>query len=194
MPITLEKRGDRQAVSLRKDSAVQPIHVNLNWDAVTTKGWFGQRKQADLDLGCMLSMQDGSQGVIQPLGGSFGAREVAPHILLDKDDRSGASSDGENLWIYRPELIQRVLVFAMIYEGAADFTSVNGRLSLKDDRGGEIAIRLGSPDPRRSFCAICLIEHRGDRVEITKEERYFTGHREADAHYGFGFRWTTGSK
>jgi hypothetical protein len=31
-------------------------------------------------------------------------------------------------------------------------------------------------------------------VEITKEEQYFRGHRDADERYGFGFRWARGSK
>jgi tellurite resistance protein TerA len=31
-------------------------------------------------------------------------------------------------------------------------------------------------------------------VVITKEERYFGGHEEADRAFGFGFRWRAGSK
>ncbi|MFN3200810.1 MAG: hypothetical protein ACE366_20595 [Bradymonadia bacterium] len=41
---------------------------------------------------------------------------------------------------------------------------------------------------------MCQITTRGDDIEITKEERYFPTHLECDRHFGFGFRWTAGSK
>ena len=197
--MTLEKQGQRASISLAKDSSPQPIHVNLNWDkgGGTRKGIFGLPMaiaDADLDLGCMYVMKDGEMGAIQALGNRFGSERLAPYIMLDKDDRSGQASDGENLYILRPELIQQVLVFAFIYEGTSDFTSVNGRLNIKDAGGNEIAIRLNNPDARRTFCAIAMFENVGGRVEVSKEERYFHGHQDCDQHYGFGFRWTAGSK
>lgn len=197
--VTLEKQGQRASISLSKGSAPQPIHVNLNWDkgGGTRKGLFGLPMAvaaSDLDLGCMYVMKDGEMGAIQALGNRFGSDRFAPYIMLDKDDRSGQSSDGENLYILRPELIQQVLVFAFIYEGTSDFTSVNGRLNIKDAGGNEIAIRLNNPDARRTFCAIAMFENVGGNVEVSKEERYFQGHQDCDEHYGFGFRWTAGSK
>lgn len=196
--ITLEKKGDKQALTLQKGDGQQPIHINLNWDNPNTS-WttrlFSLSGQApDLDLGCMYRLANRNRGVIQPLGKNFGARSRAPYIYLDKDDRSGAAADGENLYIYRPDLIDTVMVFAMIYEGARDFTSVNGRMTIRDQAGSEIFIRLNNPDPNRTFCAICTIKKVGSRVVITKEERYFGSHREADNHYGFGFQWRRGTK
>ncbi|WP_407568652.1 TerD family protein [Deinococcus altitudinis] len=197
--VTLEKQGQRATISLSKGNAPQPIHVNLNWDkgGGTRKGIFGLPMavaNADLDLGCMYVMKDGEMGAIQALGNRFGSERFAPYIMLDKDDRSGQASDGENLYILRPELIQQVLVFAFIYEGTSDFTSVNGRLNIKDAGGNEIAIRLNNPDARRTFCAIAMFENVGGKIEVSKEERYFQGHQDCDEHYGFGFRWTAGSK
>lgn len=188
--ITLDKQGQSARISLRKDGQKDPIRVNLNWD----KGGGLFRAGADLDLGCMFVMQDGQKGVIQALGNSFGSDRFEPFILLDKDDRSGASSDGENLVIFRPDLIHTVVIFAFIYQGTSDFTKVNGRLTLKDPRGNEITVQLSNPDMRRTFCAIASIENVGGEVKITKEERYFKDHQEADQHFGFGFRWTAGSK
>lgn len=197
--VTLDKKGARQAVNLKKGGGFQPIHINLNWDNPNAgkRGFFGLGRAPaapDLDLGCMFRLADGSKGVIQPLGGNFGSRHNPPYIHLDKDDRSGAASDGENLYITRPDLIDRVMVFALIYEGTANFSDVNGRLRITDQDGNEIHIPLNNPDSRLTFCSICLIERRGDKVEITKEERYFPDHRFADEHYGFGFRWTAGRK
>lgn len=141
----------------------------------------------------MFRLANGDKGVIQPLGGKFGSRDAPPFIYLDKDDRTGAASDGENLYILRPDLIDMVMIFALIYEGTASFANVNGRLTIKDGRQ-EIFIPLNNPDPRYTFCSICLIQKRGQTVEITKEERYVTDHEEADGHYRFGFRWVAGSK
>ncbi|GGM10841.1 TerD family protein [Deinococcus aerophilus] len=188
--ITLDKQGQSARISLRKDGQKDPIRVNLNWD----KGGGFLRAGADLDLGCMFVMQDGQKGVIQALGNAFGSERHEPYILLDKDDRSGAASDGENLVLFRPDLVQTVVIFAFIYQGTSDFTKVGGRLTLKDPRGNEITVQLSSPDRRRTFCAIASVENVGGEVRITKEERYFKDHKECDEHYGFGFRWAAGSK
>ncbi len=191
--ITLEKRGQSQRLSLEKKSGENVIHINLNWDAPKKK-WWGGGGDVDLDLGCMFEMRDGMKGVIQPLGERFGARHMEPYIQLDKDDRSGMATDGENMRIYRPDLISRVVIFAMIYEGTANFATVNGRVTVKDTTGSEVTVHCDAPDPSKTFCAVALIDKAGDDIRITKEERYFPGHMECDFHYGFGFRWVAGSK
>lgn len=194
--ITLDKKGESTRISLRKPGQAEPIRVNLNWDRGGRRsGMFGRiTAAADLDLGCMFVLNDGSRSVIQALGNRFGSERLAPHILLDKDDRTGAVSDGENLTIFRPDLIHTVLVFACIYEGTNDFTQVGARLSLRDTQGNEIAMHLSNPDIQRTFCGIALIENIGGEIKVTKEERYFHGAQECDEHYGFGFRWVAGSK
>ncbi|GAA0516550.1 TerD family protein [Deinococcus depolymerans] len=193
--ITLDKKGESTRISLKKSGQAEPIRVNLNWDRGGRRGGlFGRGAAADLDLGCMFVMNDGQRGVIQALGNSFGSERLLPHILLDKDDRTGAALDGENLTIFRPDLIHTVLVFACIYEGTNDFTQVGARLSLRDPQGNEIAMHLSNPDIQRTFCAIALIENVGGEIKVTKEERYFLGAQHCDEHYGFGFRWVAGSK
>src|SRR5690606_40105293 len=57
----------------------------------------------DLDLGCLYELADGSKGVIQALGNSFGALNTPPYIHLDGDDRTGSSTGGENMHINRSE-------------------------------------------------------------------------------------------
>lgn len=195
--ITLEKRGDSKVVNLKKGSP-NILHVNLNWsasEAPQRRGLFGLGRASgvDLDLGCMFRLKNGDMGVIQPIGGYYGSRDQSPFIHLDKDDRSGAAADGENLYLYRPELIDLVMVFAFIYEGTADFRSVGGYATIHEP-SGEIRIELNNPDPGRTFCSVCTIRASDAGVEVTKEERYFGGHPEADRHYGFGFSWRPGSK
>ena len=197
--ITLEKSGSQRTVSLQKaGGAIQPLHFNLNWNQGGQKRGFLASMRAsntpDLDLGCMFEMMDGAKGVIQPLGNSFGSRDQPPYIFLDKDDRSGAAVDGENLYFTRPDLIRRAMVFAMIYEGAADFTSVGGHMTIKDQEGNETVVNLNNPDANRTFCSICTIATSGTSATITKEERYFRDARDADGYYQFNFRWTAGRK
>jgi len=188
--VTLDKQGQSTRLSLRKPGQNDPIHVNLNWD----RGGRSGRAEADLDLGCMYLLNSGERGVIQALGNHYGSDRFEPYILLDGDDRTGAAESGENLIIYRPDLIHTVLIFAFIYEGTSDFTRVGARLGLKDPRGNEIMVQLSNPDMRRVFCAIASIENFGGEIKITKEERYFYGHSDCDEHYGFGFEWRAGSK
>lgn len=195
--ITLEKRGDKQSISLEKTNTVQAIHVNLNWDAgEPQKGFFGMTKSApDLDLGCFYRMTDGTMGVIQPVGKNFGNKSQSPYILLDKDDQTGTASDGENLTIYRPDLVEFMIVFAMIYKGADDFSTVNGRVTIKDPKGNEVFIRLNAPDLKSPFCVAASFKKNGSHFDLVKEEKYFAkGHKQADEYYGFGFQWTKGRK
>ncbi len=191
--VTLEKRGQSQRVSLAKRSGENIIHINLNWDK-PKRGWWGGGGDVDLDLGCMFALKSGARGVIQPLGNCFGQRHDEPFIVLDKDDRSGAAADGENMRIYKPEEIKRIVIFAMIYEGTANFTEVNGRVTINDGTGTEILVRCDAPDARKTFCAVCSLEPVGSEIKITKEELYFPGHSQCDRHFGFGFRWVAGSK
>ena len=193
--LTLEKPGERKSISLSKNSTQEPIHINLNWDRALKKGFFGgNTKEADLDLGCMYLSRDGKKGVIQALGNNFGHRDAEPYILLDKDDRSGAATDGENLSIHRPDLIEKLVVFAFIYQGAANFSTVNARLTLKEKDGSETLIQLDAPGSGTTFCAICQITRTPSGVDVIKETRYFKGHPEADLHYGFGFNWKKATK
>ena len=104
--ISLKKSGESHKIDLTKNR--RRIHVNLNWDQ--RRGLFS--RGIDLDLACMYRLKDGRQGVIQALGNSFGAADQPPYIKLDKDDRSGASANGENMDFFRPELIDFAVVFA----------------------------------------------------------------------------------
>ncbi|RZK45357.1 MAG: tellurium resistance protein TerA [Hymenobacter sp.] len=205
MAITLQKRGDKHQINLSKEQKVQlKVDVNLNWSSgeVKSAGFLGKlfggggtaTAAPDLDLGCMYELNDGSKGVIQPLGGNFGALNKPPYIFLDKDDRTGGAADGENMTIVRPDTIKRVMVFALIYAGAKDFRTVGGHMHFKISNGEEIRLALDNPGENQIFCAAALIQFTEGGIVMTKEERYFNGHSAADKHYGFGFKWTAGSK
>jgi len=215
MPLVLKKSGDSHGLNLVKGTPGN-IAVNLKWAAAVAPvappvkksgGWFGglfgggeteapkPAAAPDLDLGCMYELTVGAdpKGVIQALGKLFGSRTSSPFIALDGDDRAGGSADGENLFVGLSQL-KRVVIFAYIYGGSTDFRSVNARVLMKVSNGEEISVDLDSPSPKQTFCAIAQIVNQNGKLTVTKEERYFAGHKDCDLHYGFGFNWTTASK
>jgi len=198
MAINLTKGGDKHAIDLRKITGSLHIHANLNWVQDQKPGgffsMFKQKQEADLDLGCMYELLDGKIGVIQPLGKNFGSKDRSPFIHLDKDDRSGAANDGENMNVFKPELVKRILFFALIYEGAPDFITVKANMFFKISNGEQVKLMLDNAGNNKKFCAAALITNINGKLEIQKEARYFDGHQLADRHYGFGFKWTVGSK
>ena len=79
----------------------------------------------------------GSKATVQALGDKFGSLANPPYILLDKDDRTGESSDGENLYINGAMLprIKRILVFTHIYEGVTDWREANRKTGYHRPHG-----------------------------------------------------------
>ena len=126
MAINLQKG---QKVNLtKKPTGLGEILVNLNWNSKpVNKGFFsslfGGNEGIDLDLGCLFELKDGTKGCVQALGNAFGSLNQKPYISLDGDDRTGESTDGENLRINGNKLseIKRILVYTFIYEGVANW-------------------------------------------------------------------------
>ena len=186
--ISLKKSGESHKIDLTKNS--RRIHVNLNWDQ--RRGLFS--RGIDLDLACMYRLKDGRQGGIQALGNSFGAADQPPYIKLDKDDRSGASANGENMDFFRPELIDFAIVFAFIYEGVPNWRSTNARVVLSQQGAPDIEVQIDNPNSNERFCVLASLTGRDGGLEVRREDLFFNSHRSVDAHYHFGFRWVAGHK
>jgi tellurite resistance protein TerA len=204
--VTLTKSSP--TVSLTKQgSATGRLHVNLNWtarpeQAEQPKGFLKRMAAAaqpgiDLDLGCLFEMADGRKGVIQALGNAFGSLDAPPYVFLDGDDRSGSSSNGENLYInlaHSGEL-RRVLVFACIYQGVPAFEQANGVVTLTPASGAPIEVRLDEAAGRAPMCAVALLENTGGELTVRREVNYINGAQDAlDRAYGWGMDWTPGRK
>ena len=194
-------------VSLTKAATGGRLHVNLNWDARAAapapRGLFskalggGGGGSLDLDLGCLYELTNGRKGVVQALGNSFGAIDSEPYVFLDGDDRSGAVSQGENLYVNLAHAaqIRRVLVFAMIYEGAASFDQAQGVVTLTPVSGPSIEVRLDGAGGRSRMCAIALLDNTAGELVVRREVNYVQGTQaELDAAYSWGMRWTAGRK
>lgn len=200
--IELKKSGDSINLSKSNDK-IGEISVNLNWNQHSSnqsKGIFQtlfSSNSVDLDLGCLYELKTGEKGVVQALGNAFGRLHASPYIKLDKDDRSGNSSDGENLNINGEKYheFERILIFSYIYEGAANWSEVDGIVKIKQNGGPDIIVRLDNHVNGKNMCAIAMIENTADNnLKITKVSRYFSGHQELDRAFDWNMRWTAGKK
>jgi tellurite resistance protein TerA len=176
------------------------LQVNLNWDArPPARGLFKKNVPLDLDLGCLYEFSDGSKGVVQALGNTFTARSRAGEQLLrlDGDDRSGQVSTGENLFVdlTDPSQIKRILIFALIYEGAANWADANGVATLTPVGAPPIEVLLDDPRNGARICAIALITNENGEIVIRREVNYIDGAQRAlDEAYSWGMNWTRGRK
>lgn len=183
--------------------------ANMAGDLASKAGEMANKAQAsrkgrtgiDLDLGCMYELADGRKGLVQALGNTFGHYDGEPFIQLDADDRTGAAVNGENLYINgeRFDRIKRAVIFAFIYEGAANWGITNGVVTVTAPGQAPVEVKLDGGD-RQIMCAIAQIENRNGQLVITKLAEYFqqqgmtSAHELMDRHFGFGMRWKSGSK
>lgn len=195
--IILKRKGD--SVQLKRK--VEEILVNLNWHQGEAKrgllGLFtGDNGAIDLDLGCLFELTDGEKGAVQALGNSFGAWEYPPFILLSGDDRTGASSEGENLLINAKHIseFKRILIYAFIYEGIANWSQADGVVTIQQQGAPDIVVNLDEPRDRLAMCAIALFENKGNSFTVEKVVEYFPSHPEMDKAFNWGLRWTPGTK
>ena len=121
----------------------------------------------------MYRLKSGEQGVIQALGSSFGSATGLPFILLDQDDRSGASVGGENMFFKRPELIDFAVVFAFIYEGVPNWRGTDATVVLQQKGSPDIEIRIDNPDSRDRFCVLASLSGKSGSWRVRREDRFF---------------------
>lgn len=205
--VTLTKSAP--SVSLTKAGSAQgTLRVNLNWNARPEggkpQGGFFKRPASgngaiDLDLGCLFEYTDGSLGVVQALGNAFRDRHSfgpEPICWLDGDDRSGTNAAGENLFVNLKYVsnIRRIIVFAFIYEGVANWAAADGVVTLFPASGPQVEVRLDEARSGSRMCGIALLENVGGDLTVRREVNYVGGHAELDKAYRWGLRWTAGSK
>ncbi len=203
--ITLEKRGEKISLEKRGQAGHGRIVCNLNWSSGHAQekrgllgGVFGKTRTSgvDLDLGCLFELSDGLKGAVQALGNTFGDFNYPPYIHMTGDDRTGANASGEFLYINGDHLkdLQRICIYAFIYEGVANWGQADGIVTLTVPGHPPVEVRLDNHDNSKNMCAIAMIENEGGNLKITKLGEYFSGHRELDQRYGWGLRWKAGSK
>jgi len=188
-------------VSLTKsDGRFGKIRVNLNWNQKQASsgllgGLLGTRP-LDLDLGCLVEDRYGNRACVQALGGGFGDFDYFPYVRLQGDDRTGAVRDGEWLDINGQMWgeFNRVLIFAFIYDGAPNWQQTDGVIRLLIPEQPEVEVRMNEYGSKEGMCAVAMLENERSRIKVSREVRFFPGHRRMDEHFGWGMNWIAGSK
>ncbi len=187
------KKG--QKVNLQKSSSsLGEILINLNWSQPTKKKEFFAPKfhPIDLDLACLYELKNGSKGCIQALGNLFGNLHKPPYIELDKDDRTGESIGGENLYVNGSMIshIKRILVYTFIYEGIANWREADGVVTIKCPGSQNIIVRMDEYNSNKTLCAIALFENCNDETfSVEKIVQFFDNQIPMDRKFGWGLRW-----
>ena len=193
--VTLDKT--RSSISLAKTTAdFGEIRVNLNWHKGSGGGFFSRSKGIDLDVGCLYELRNGDKGAVQALGNAFGDLNYEPYIQLMGDDRTGSVAGGEWLHINGRHWneIRRILVYAFIYEGAPNWKATDGVVTIFIPGQPEIEVRLNEEGGSLGMCAIALLENDNGAIKVSRRVDFHKGHRLMDEAYGWGMRWTAGSK
>ena len=202
-PVSLSKVSltkTERTVSLKKDDGhFGRIKVNLNWNQKPKGGFFGMGKTAiDLDLGAFIEFKSGGRTVVQALGSKFGSYNEQPFVFLKGDDRSGAATDGEWLEINGDmwEHFRRILIYAFIYEGAANWQETDGEVRVMVPNQPEVEVRMNefSGNGTDGMCAVALLENVGGEIKVSREVNFFRGHELMDRAYGWGMAWRAGRK
>ncbi|MES2743140.1 MAG: TerD family protein [Pseudomonadota bacterium] len=213
--IRLEKRGDKISLDKAAGADYGRIRVNLNWnqgvpaEAKAGAGFFGKllgkagRRAGgiDLDIGCLFELRGGAKSAVQALGNTWGAYDQPPYIHLEGDDRTGSISAGENLYLNGAHFdqIKRVLVYAFIYEGVANWGATDGVVQIEIPGQPTVEVRLDNGGSE-SMCAIAMLSNENGNLQVTKLVEYFggqgriTAHQQMDERYGFGLNWSAGRK
>jgi tellurite resistance protein TerA len=201
--VTLTKEAP--AISLAKQGGTTgALHVNLSWqaDPARTGGRFGKGGGVDLDLCALFELSDGSKGVVQALGNTFGSLHRPPFILLDGDDRTGSTAAGENLTVNLDHTahFRRILIFVTIYEGARSFAGLHATVTLRPQHGAPVDFVLDECTVQSNVCALALVTREDTGLVVRREARYLvprrgvSPQRTVDYAYGWGLTWTPGRK
>ncbi|WP_447868512.1 TerD family protein [Rahnella aceris] len=193
---------EKPSISLAKRDNFGEIKINLNWNQGSAAsggmfgGMFSKSKGVDLDLGAFVELQDGSKGVVQALGNTFGRLNSEPFVELQGDDRTGQVTDGEWLHVNGREWkkIRQVLIYAFIYEGVASWDKTDGVVTLHIPEQPPIETRLTEGSNRHNMCAIARLVNENGAIKVERINQFFSGHKDMDNALGWGFRWSAGSK
>jgi tellurite resistance protein TerA len=197
------KKGTKISLEKKSGTSLGEIVVNLNWnqqDGAAKKTFFSffqKSKNIDLDLGCLFELADGTKGCVQALGNAFGNYNDPPFIALDGDDRTGESSEGENLRINggKIALIKRILVYTFIYQGIAHWQQVDGVVTIKYPGSQDIVVRMDEYNSSKTLCGVALLENKNNETfSVEKVVQFYDDQEYLDQAFNWGMQWKAGKK
>ena len=95
----------------------------------------------------------------------------------------------------QPGRFRRVLIFAMIYEGAPNWAAVDGVVTLTLANGQPVEVKLDATSATSRMCAVAQLVDSGGDLVLQREVQYIEGGQVAlDKAYGWGMNWARGRK
>ena len=180
-----------QSVTLTPDAAgFGTIVITLNWSHGRNNHSTGTGA-IDLDLGCLVEMQDGRKTAIQALGGMTGAIDQPPFVVLSGDDRTGDIGEALEINGNHWKEIKRLAVFCNIHDGVPDWRRTSGLALLTAPGQPPIEIQLADGRNDRRICGIVLLENDTDLIKVTRLVDYVQDQQRLDERLDWGMRWRT---
>ena len=113
--------------------------------------------------------------------------------ILAKQDK--AEKDSLYAQFDKIKEIKRILVYTFIYEGAANWQQVDGKVRINISGQEEILINMDEYKNGYNMCALIMLQNVNDTTfSVEKLVRYFQGHEKMDRAYNWGMRWVPGRK
>ena len=83
----------------------------------------------------------------------------------------------------------RILIYAMIYEGVANWGQADGVVRVSQQGGPTIEVRLDESQPL-PICAVAMLTNTGGgQMKAERLVTYHRGQKEMDEAYGIGAPW-----
>lgn len=189
MAISLSK-GNKINLQKNTPAGLGEILVNLNWNSSGSES-------IDLDLGCLYELNNGRKGAVQALGKSFGSLTAAPFVALDGDDRTGESTDGENLRINGNMIsqIKRILVYTFIYDGIANWQQADATVTIKYPQAEDIIVKMDTFNSSQKVCGLALFQNvNNETFSVEKVIKFCGALHNLDEEFGWGLKYKPGKK
>ena len=82
----------------------------------------------------------------------------------------------------------------MIFDGIPNWAKANGRARILVPEQVPVSVRLDQATVDQRVCSIALLENESGKMVIHKRVETFKNPRELDQQYGWGLRWSAGTK
>lgn len=190
----IEMRERRNWLRTQYDGMVREIRAMFNM-------------KRDLDLGIFYELNNGRKGLIDPIqfkgrGGPVDKRtpqgcfRSEPYIWHEGDQGGLEGEFAEHIYINTPvfQSLKRAFIYAFIWRGAPHWEKTDADVVIKVGGQNCVNVKLGQTEDPHKFCVVAEIIPYGDQIEIKRLSTFHKNHSECDKAYGWGFKWTSGTK
>ena len=152
-------------------------------------------------------MNNGRTGLIDPIqfkgrGGPVdkktpqGCFRSEPYIWHEGDQGGLEGEFVEHIYINTPAFsyLKRAYIYAFIWRGAPHWEKTDADVLIKVGGRDCVNVKLGQTEDAHKFCVVAEIIPHGNQIEIKRLSTFHKNHSDCDAAYGWGFKWTSGTK